>query len=85
MDIIFHREFQKALLKQPQKIHKKFAQAIDTFRKDQFHYSLNNHALRGKYQGRRSINITGDVRAIYRIDKKMIIFMEIGTHSQLYK
>ena len=85
MYIIFHKDFKKALIKQPKSIHKKFSESISLFREDEFHYSLNNHVLRGQCQGRRSINITGDVRAIYRKEKNMIIFIEIGTHAQLYK
>lgn len=51
---------------------------------------LRNHSLSGKYQGHRSIDITGDWRAIYRemIDQNnepYAYFIAIGTHSQLYK
>ena len=46
---------------------------------------LNNHLLFGKYEGHRSINITGDLRAIYTmIDEDTALFVAIGTHSQLY-
>lgn len=47
---------------------------------------LNNHSLNGKYQNCWSINITGDIRAIYRkISVVEIRFVEIGSHGQLYK
>jgi len=46
---------------------------------------LRNHALQGKHKGYRSINVTGDVRAIYKhIDSDTHYFVEIGTHSELY-
>jgi len=50
---------------------------------------LNNHALTGKFQGYRSINITGDWRAIYSIrinlnSEQEYYFELVGTHSQLY-
>ncbi|HLC91970.1 MAG TPA: type II toxin-antitoxin system mRNA interferase toxin, RelE/StbE family [Candidatus Saccharimonadales bacterium] len=46
---------------------------------------LYDHPLKGKYKGYRSINITGDIRALYCKDgNTIIIFGFIGTHSQLY-
>ncbi len=50
---------------------------------------LNNHALKGKMDGYRSINITGDWRALYttRGDGRGVeiaVFQTLGTHSQLY-
>lgn len=62
--------------------------------KDEYHRQLHNHKLSGKYSGFRSINITGDWRAIFSeqdvkhgkvITKKVITFEYFGTHSQLYK
>ena len=46
---------------------------------------LNNHALNGKHMGNRSISITGDTRIIYKfLDKDIVLFSEIGAHSELY-
>jgi addiction module RelE/StbE family toxin len=54
--------------------------------KDPFAKSLNNHALVGKYKGYRSINVTGDFRSIYWLQKSDVgIFVAIGMHSQLYR
>lgn len=48
--------------------------------------SLHNHILSGKYTNYRSINITGDYRALYKqVSEKEVIFVKLGTHSQLYK
>ncbi len=50
-----------------------------------FDITLRNHALKGKYLGYRSIDISGDVRALYTVKGNVIIlFAFIGTHSQLY-
>jgi addiction module RelE/StbE family toxin len=54
------------------------------------HPLLRNHSLTGNYKGFRSINITGDWRAVYRVLKDnqgntVIVFEALGTHSQLYK
>ena len=51
-----------------------------------FDITLRNHALKGKYLGYRSIDVTGDVRLLYKQQNGDIyIFAFIGTHSQLYK
>ena len=56
------------------------------FLQDEFNPILNNHPLRGKYKGYRSINITGDLRAIYQYQNPDIgIFVAIDTHSNLYQ
>ncbi|PIS14364.1 hypothetical protein COT64_03035 [Candidatus Shapirobacteria bacterium CG09_land_8_20_14_0_10_39_12] len=85
--IDFSRKFDKELKKAPLEIKIAFRQRLNLFVQDQFYLTLNNHALTGKYKGYRSINITGDWRAIYTVSKinNKIIFETIGTHSQLYK
>jgi len=87
-------DFAKTFIKQHKKASKKIQWAweerLEFFIKDQFHSLLNNHQLTGKYKGYRSINVTGDWRAIFmeKIDQegnKTIIFKFIGTHNQLYQ
>lgn len=59
---------------------------IVKFKNNPFDFRLRNHALKGKYLGYRSIDVTGDVRALYTVKGDIvIIFGFIGTHSQLYK
>jgi addiction module RelE/StbE family toxin len=59
---------------------------IAIFKDNPFDFRLRNHALKGKYLGYRSIDITGDVRALYTVKGDIvIIFGFIGTHSQLYR
>ncbi len=84
MNIRFHKKFKKSLRKQGKKIQNKFFSKLDLFVNDQFHYSLNNHALTGEFVGWRSINISGDVRVHYQEEKDGIVLMNIGKHSQLY-
>ena len=85
MKIILHRSFQRQYNKLPLKIRKKFTERRDLFITDHLQPLLNNHALGGKYQNCRSINITGDYRAIYfLLDSDTAIFIAIGTHPELY-
>ena len=84
MIIQLHKTFRKQYekLTQAQKI--KFKERRSIFLQDEFSPILNNHALKGKYQGYRSINITGDIRVIYINSSEDTIFVKIGSHSQLY-
>jgi len=46
---------------------------------------LNNHALRGEYEGCRSINAGGDMRVVYEpIAPGVCKLIDVGTHSELY-
>ena len=51
---------------------------------DEFDPVLNNHALKGKYQGYRSINVTGTLRVLYKSEGETVIFITIDAHSNLY-
>jgi addiction module RelE/StbE family toxin len=84
MQVDYHRNFKKAFKKQLKKIQQKFFEKLDIFMEDQFHYSLNNHALDGKFLGLRSFDITGDIRVHYKEKNDVIVLMNIGSHSQLY-
>lgn len=83
--IDYSKGFDKQLRKAPLSIKIAFRQRFELFIINPFHPQLNNHSLTGKHKGYRSINITGDWRAIYSEEKDVIIFELLGTHSQLYK
>ena len=85
MKIELHRKFLKAYIKQPQKIREKFKEKRNLFLKDMFHPLLNNHSLGGEYNGCRSINITGDIRAIFYVKTDVVVFINIGSHPELYE
>ena len=80
-----HKSFVKAYRKLPDKPKKVVKEKLALFCENPFLQELNNHALSGKYQGYRSINITGDYRAVYKkIRKQEVIFVILGSHSHLY-
>lgn len=83
--IDFARRFDKQLRRAPLDVEKAFQKRFEIFLKDSFHPLLNNHQLTGKFKGYRSINITGDWRAIFKEKNDLIVFYVLGTHSQLYK
>lgn len=85
MNIAFSSDFNKSYNKLSKKIQAKFDEKIFLFEKDEFDIILSNHKLHGEYLGYRSIKITGDIRAIYRIiSEDNYYFYKIGTHSELY-
>ena len=86
MKIEFHRYFIKRYKKIPSKIRHQFEERIFVFEENPFYLLLNNHPLAGDRQDQWSINITGDWRAIYVFkDEKTIVFIDIDTHSNLYR
>jgi addiction module RelE/StbE family toxin len=84
MKIVFHRHFKKLHKKQSKKIQQRFGEQFAVFKEDPYNPILNNHALRGELVPARSINITGDIRAWYVVIDEKIIFLKIGSHSELY-
>ena len=84
MIVNFHKDFLKDFKKLPIKAKEKFKQRQLLFEKDEFDPVLNNHALKGKWLGYRSINVTGDVRAIFKRDTESVVFVAIDKHSNLY-
>lgn len=85
MRIILHKNFEKRFKKLRNSEKKKFKKRRDLFLQDQYNPILNNHPLKGKYKGLRSINVAGDLRVIYkRESKNTVIFVAIDIHSNLY-
>jgi len=86
MKIELHRRFLKAYAKQPKKIQEKFKERRNLFIEDIFYPLLNNHSLSGEYEGCRSINITGNIRAIFYVKTESdIAFINRGLHPELYE
>lgn len=87
--IDYSRDFNKQLKKAPLQIKVSYRERLAIFIKNPFDMRLNNHKLTGNYQGCRSINVTGDWRAVFIegvvSGEKTILFVALGTHGQLYK
>ena len=85
MEIKYNPKFKQQYNKASSKIKKAFLKRRILFQNNQRSPLLRNHALTGSFKGYRSINITGDWRAIYSEKGNAVIFELLGTHSQLYK
>lgn len=85
MTVSFAKKFVKQYDKLPAKNRRQFDDRLKLFLTDQRHALLRRHALKGKYAGYYSIDISGDLRAVFRYTSKdRAVFSLIGTHSQLY-
>jgi len=85
MRIFFHKQFEKRFKKLDIKTKKAFYRKLGLLSINTFHSELNNHALKGRYKGYRSINITGDIRAIFIfLSEDSVEFDDIGNHNNLY-
>ena len=85
----YSKNFEKMFRKAPVKIQKAFVEKAKLLINNVNNPTLNNHQLHGHYKGYRSINITGDWRALYTETQshgEIIAYFEfLGTHSELYK
>lgn len=82
-------EYTKLFLKQLHKLRsseqKQFVTRMELWLENPRVETLHLHSLTGKYKGAYSINITGDIRAIFLyFDNETIKFVLIGSHSQIY-
>ncbi|MFH1192370.1 MAG: type II toxin-antitoxin system mRNA interferase toxin, RelE/StbE family [bacterium] len=85
MIIRFHKNFEKQYKKLSSKTQEQIKNKLELFCNEPFNPILNNHPLKGKFLDYRSINISGDLRAIYKYNgSEECIFAAIGGHSKLY-
>ena len=82
--LIIGRVFKKQFKKLSKDVRIAFDERSDIFLNEPAHTLLNNHPLHGDRQDYWSINVTGSIRAIYKLQGTTAIFTEIGTHSELY-
>lgn len=89
VSIDYSRQFKKQLRQAPNKIQESFRKRRELFLENASHPQLHNHPLTGQWQGCRSFNVTGDWRAIFTEKRGSsglsLLFIALGTHSQLYR
>ena len=86
MTIDFHKSFHKHAITLNPAQKKRLKEALLLFADEPYHPDPYNHPLTGEWTGFRSISFGGDWRAHYKIiDDTTVLFVAVGTHSQLYK
>lgn len=88
MEIYYHAKFLKNYHKRiasSSKLKRLVKKKISLFLKNPFDVVLKNHSLKGKKKGLRSFSVSPDLRIIYQeISKTTIVFLDIGSHNQVY-
>ena len=84
----FAKKFNTQLEQVPTEFQIAFSEALELFLDDTNQPNLRNHALREKFAGYRSIDVTDDWRALFKVrtskTQTVITFHILGTHTQLY-
>ena len=85
MNIFFAKKFRKNYGRLQLRVREQCDERLQLFETEPFHPLLDNHPLHGEYAGCRSINVTGDYRAIfYHENADAVRFIAIGTHHELF-
>lgn len=85
MTIQYLPKFKKQYQKLSPKLQQQFDDRLQLFLIDATDPRLRVHPLKGTYAGYWSLNVSGDLRALYLAQgDSIIIFALIGTHSELY-
>lgn len=86
LTVIHSAQFEKQFKVLSEKIKRKVFERLQIFINDEYCDLLNNHQLHGEYSGCRSINVTGDIRIVYKnVDANSRRLVAVGTHNQLYE
>ena len=85
MIVAYHKNFTKRLVRLSPKIQAAFYKKLEIFYNNRYDKRLNNHALHGVFAGSRSIDVTGNYRAVFVENADSVIFTVIGTHPELYE
>ena len=85
MEFYRSSRFERHFKKLPASIRAQAATRLVLFARDPFNPLLNNHPLHGVHKDKRSINVTGDYRIVYReVEEGVALLIDIGTHNELY-
>jgi len=88
MKIDYHKNFFKQFSNLRKREQKRALEALKLFEKEPFAEILRNHPLKGKLSQFRSISAGDDIRLHYyekEPNHVVVVFVAIGSHSQLYK
>ena len=84
MSFIYTKGFTKDRDRLSKTVQHKIIERLGLFLENPSNPLLNNHSLHHPYYGCKSINITGNIRLIYKDEGFAIRLIRVGTHSQLY-
>ena len=82
-----HKQFEKHFgqrITPNQKLLTQFEKRLTLFLADARGYPLNDHALTGRLAGKRAFSVANDIRVIYENTPEAYLFIDIGSHNQVY-
>jgi mRNA-degrading endonuclease YafQ of YafQ-DinJ toxin-antitoxin module len=80
---LFEKNYKKRIRPNKQ-LDKQFESRLVLFLKGKHGYPLDDHALKGKLQGKRAFSVANDIRVVYEETTEAYIFLDIGSHNQVY-
>jgi len=83
-DKTFEKHFKQRIVPN-KKLVKLFKQRLELFIKGELGYPLYDHALTAKLSGKRAFSVAGDIRVVYIELEDFIVFLDIGSHNQVYR
>lgn len=85
MEYVLSKRFEKAFKKLPKPVQKKVVVVLEKFVANPDDPTLRKHHLSGKWSNHFSVDVTGDVRAVYvYMSDDIVHFVAVGSHSELY-
>ena len=88
MKIEYHKRFTKQFSNLQKNEQLRVLETLKLFERNPFSELLRNHQLKGNLSQFRSISAGGDIRLHYYEKEPnhiIVVFVAIGSHSQLYK
>lgn len=82
-DRTFEKHF-KQRIGSNEKLVNQFKKRLILFMAGELGYPLYDHALTGKLVGKRAFSVAGDIRVIYVELEDSIVFLDVGSHNQVY-
>jgi addiction module RelE/StbE family toxin len=82
-----HKTFEKSFKKRLRgnsKIMEAFEIRLQLFLSGERGEPLYDHPLTGDMKGKRSFSVANDIRVVYEETEEEIIFLDIGSHNQVY-
>jgi mRNA-degrading endonuclease YafQ of YafQ-DinJ toxin-antitoxin module len=86
--IKFSRRFEKNYKRRvlnDKKLSKQFDERYEAFSNGARGHPLKDHLLKGTMTGRRAFSVANDLRVVYEETPEAYIFLDIGSHNQVYK
>ncbi len=85
--IEYTKQFQKRLKQRyghKPKVLEHFRLQLDLFTRGVRKEPINDHPLTGHLKGLRAFSVGGDVRVVYQETEDRYLFLDIGSHNQVY-